>query len=113
MKVLIVDDNKQVRALVRDYLPATVEEVYECGDGAKALALYQEFLPDWVLLDWQMPGVDGITALRSILRAYPAAQVCLVTAFNDDEIRREALAAGALGYILKDSLDELEAVFSE
>ena len=83
---------------------------YECWGGAKALALYHEFLPDWVLLDWQMPEVDSITALRFILRAYPAAQICMVTAFNNDEIRQEALAAGALGYILKDNLDELEAV---
>ena len=110
MKVLIVDDNEKVRELVRDYLPATVGEIYECEDGGKAFALYEKHLPDWVLMDWEMAQVDGITATRRIIRAFPEANICMVTAFDSDDLRDEALRAGASGFVLKDNLFELEAV---
>ena len=111
MKVLIVDDNEKVRELVRDYLPASVREIYECADGIEALAIYQKHLPDWVLMDWEMPEMNGITAIREIIAKFPEANICMVTAFDDAEIRTEALAAGASGFVLKDNLFELEAMF--
>ena len=110
MKVLIVDDNEKVRELVRDYLPASVREIYECEDGGEAFALYQKHLPDWVLMDWQMPNKDGIAATREIIAEYPAANICLVTSYNDEFLKSEALEAGASGFVLKNNLLELEAV---
>lgn len=112
MKILIVDDNEKVRELLRDYLPATVDEIYECADGSLAFALYKEHLPDWVLMDWQMQKTDGITAIREIIAEYPKANICMVTAFDDEEIRREAFRAGACGFVLKDNLFELEAIIA-
>lgn len=110
MKVLIVDDNQAVRELVRDYLPASAGEVYECADGCEAFASYKEHLPDWVLMDWQMPNRDGLTAIREIIAEYPDAQICMVTGFDDEGIREQALQAGASGFVLKDNLSELEAI---
>ncbi|HNQ16281.1 MAG TPA: response regulator transcription factor [Pyrinomonadaceae bacterium] len=110
MKVLIVDDNESVRKIVREYLPDPVSEIYECADGLEALELYRQHLPDWVLMDWQMPGKNGVSATREIIAAFPAANVCMVTAFDDEEIRAEAFAAGARSFLLKDSLFELEAM---
>jgi len=111
MKVLIVDDNPKVREVVRDYLPASVDEIYECADGNQAFALYKKHLPDWVLMDWEMPEMNGMTAIREIIREFPTAKICMVTAFDDTEIRTEALAAGASGFVLKDNLFELEMIF--
>ncbi len=111
MKVLIVDDNEKVRELVRDYLPLSVGEIYECGGGGEAFALYEKHLPDWVFMDWEMPNTNGITAIRQIISAFPEANICMVTAFDDDEIRTEALQAGASGFVLKDNLFELEKMF--
>jgi len=111
MKVLIVDDNSKVREVVRDYLPASVEKIYECGDGGEAFALYREHQPDWVLMDWEMPQMNGITAIRQIVSEFPNANICMVTAFDDEDIRAEALAAGASGFVLKDTLFELEEMF--
>jgi len=110
MKVLIVDDNPKVREVVRDYLPATVDEIIECGDGGEAFALYEKHLPDWVLMDWEMPKVNGITAILEIIAEFPNANICMVTAFDDDEIRTEAFQAGANGFVLKDNLFELETI---
>lgn len=110
MKVLIVDDNPKVRQLVRSFLPKSVEEIYECGDGNKALGLYQKHLPDWILMDWEMPNVDGITATRRIIAEFPQAHICMVTAFNDDDLKMQAFEAGASGFVLKDNLNEIKAV---
>jgi len=110
MKVLIVDDNEKVREVVRDYLPAEVDEIFECADGSEALAVYRRHLPDWVLMDWEMPNADGITAIREIIREFPEANICMVTAFDDEDIRTEAFRAGALRFVLKDNLFELETI---
>jgi CheY-like chemotaxis protein len=110
MKILIVDDNLQVRLLLRDYLPTSADEIFECADGREAVSFFKEHRPDWVLMDWEMPKMNGITAMREIIAEFPKANICMVTAFNDEDIRAEALAAGANGFVLKDNLFELEAI---
>ncbi len=110
MKVLIVDDNEKVREVVRDYLPAEADEIFECADGDEALAFYRRHLPDWVLMDWEMPKTDGIAAIREIIAEFPEANICMVTAFDDEDIRTEEFRAGASGFVLKDNLFELEAI---
>ena len=112
MKVLIVDDNQPVRLLLREYLPSSVDEVFECGDGGKAIALYRKHLPDWVLMDWEMPKMDGITATRAIIAEFPQANICMVSAFDEADIRNAALSAGACNFVLKDNLAELEAILA-
>jgi len=110
MKVLIVDDNRQVRQLLRDFLPDSFDEIYECNDGNQAFALYRIHRPEWVLMDWEMPIMNGITAMREIIAEFPKANICMVTAFNDEEIRAEALSAGASGFVTKNRLLELETI---
>ena len=112
MKVLIVDDNAQARRMVRDYLEDTVDDFRECDDGAGAVSAYAEFHPDWVLMDQDMPKMDGLTAIREIIAAFPKANICMVTAFDDKEIRDEAIAAGATGFVVKDNLFELTAMLA-
>lgn len=113
MKVLIVDDNQTVRRVIRDYLPASCVEVFECSDGQEALLLYEKHEPDWVLMDWQMPEMDGASAIRKIISRYPHARICMVTAFDDEAIRRDAFDSGAVGFLLKDDLFELERILTE
>ena len=110
MKVLIVDDNEKVRLLLRDHLPAMADEVYECADGDEALLLFEKHRPDWVLMDQEMPKMDGITAIREVIAQFPRAKICMVTAFDDDELRDEALAAGASGFVAKSNLGKLESI---
>ncbi len=113
MKILIVDDNEQVRNLLRDYLPTSFDEIYECSDGGDAFLFFKQHQPDWVLMDWEMPKMNGITAIRQIIAEFPKANICMVTAFDDEEIRTEAFAAGASGFVLKDNLFELEDIFAK
>ncbi len=113
MKVLIVDDNEKIRELVRDYLPASVDQIYECADGSEAFALYRTHLPDWVLMDIQMKDIDGITATRQIIAAYPKAHVMMITDYKEDELRRAAYEAGASQYIVKENLLDIVDVLAK
>lgn len=112
MKILIVDDNEKIRLLLRDYLPDATDEIYECSDGEQALQLYRQHQPDWVLMDHEMPRMNGITAIREIIAEFPKANICMVTAIDDEEIRDEAFAAGVCGFVLKDNLFELGSILA-
>ncbi|MCW5958546.1 MAG: response regulator transcription factor [Pyrinomonadaceae bacterium] len=110
MKVLIVDDNQNVRKLLRDHLPKSVDGVIECGDGEDAFELYGSHLPEWVLMDWNMPKMNGISAIRRIIGQFPDAKICMVTAYDDADLKKQALQAGACDFVLKDNLFELKAI---
>jgi len=112
MTVLIVDDNEKIRELVRDYLPASVDQIYECADGSEAFALYQTHLPDWVLMDINMKDVDGITATRQIIAAYPKARVMMVTDYQEEELRNAAFEAGACQYVVKEDLLSISKILT-
>ncbi len=110
MILLIVDDNQQMRRLIRSVVGDMAEAITECCDGSLALAAYAESLPDWVLMDIRMPQVDGITATRQLKSSYPQAHVCIVTDYEDRELREAAREAGAEGYVVKEDLLRLRQV---
>lgn len=106
MKVLIVEDNAEMRRLLRSLVSRWVEAIYECADGAQALSAYTDAQmggADWVLMDIEMPQVDGLQATRQLKAARPDARVCIVTSYDRPELRRAA-AAGASEYVLKEQL---------
>lgn len=107
MKVLIAEDNLAMRQMIRRLVASLTAEICECADGAAAIAAYQHDRPDWVLMDMEMPGVNGLTATREILRCDPAARVLIVTNHDDVGLRAAAVAAGACGYVLKENLLEV------
>jgi NarL family two-component system response regulator LiaR len=112
MKILIVDDNASMRRMIRGILQPLADEIHECADGGEALETYARVLPDWVLMDIAMKRVDGITATRQIIEAYPQALVLMVTNYNDDDLRREAHEAGACKYLVKESLLDISDILS-
>ncbi len=102
--ILIVDDSQPIRELLKMMLAGVAEIVGECSDGSEALAAYERLRPDWVLMDVEMKGVDGITATRQIMAAYPQARIMIITDYNDDALRRAAYEAGACQYVVKENL---------
>ena len=109
IRVLIADDQTLVRGGFRMILRAEpdIDVVGEAADGAEALALARELDPDVVLMDVQMPNVDGIEATRQITdRSEHAPRVLVLTTFDLDEYVYEALRAGASGFLLKDAPEE-------
>ncbi len=104
IRVLIVDDHAVVRAGLQQLLAQAddIEVVGTAADGGQALAQARELGPDVVLMDLQMPEVDGVTATREIV-AEGLAEVLVLTSFSDGERIVGALDAGAVGYLLKDA----------
>ena len=113
MKILIVEDNASVRRLLRTVLDGMASEIWECADGAEAAAAYKRHGPDVVLMDFQMPKLDGIAATCQLVRLDPRATVVMVTDHNDDELRAEALRAGACAFVFKVDLLELVRLLEE
>ncbi len=103
--VLIADDHPVVRQGLRTFLELQddLEVVGEASDGAEAVELAARLLPDVVLMDLVMPGLDGIDATRRIRDGSPATRVVVLTSFSDDDRIIPAIRAGAAGYLLKDA----------
>ncbi len=112
--ILLVDDHEVVRQGVRAFFEAHAEfeVVGEAKNGAEAVKLAEEFIPNVVLMDLIMPGMDGVEATRLIKNISPRTQIVVLTSYHEDEHIFPALQAGALSYLLKDvKMDELaEAV---
>lgn len=107
MNFLIVEDNENMRRMLRGIVAELAGETHECADGSGALAAYAEHRPDWVLMDIRMAGVDGISATRQITRSFPGARVMVVSDYNDRELRAAARQAGACEYVSKEDLHDL------
>jgi two-component system response regulator (stage 0 sporulation protein F) len=113
MKLLIVDDNAGVRRVIRSLVASVAGEIYECADGAEALALYNLQRPDFVLMDIQMEGMDGMTSTQQIKATDPTARVIIVTDYDQPDLQEAAGQAGACGYVLKENLLELVRMLEE
>ena len=103
IRVLLVDDQAMVRAGLRMILDSEpdIEVVGEVDDGAGAAAAVAKHLPDVILMDIRMPGMDGLAATREVIAAHPDAKVVVLTTFDLDEYVYGALRAGASGFLLK------------
>lgn len=113
LRILVVDDNARVRRTIRDVVSDLVAAVEECADGDQVLDRFEAFRPDWVLMDIRMPRMDGISATAALTEAYPAARVVIVSDYEQDDLRRAARRAGAVGYVAKSDLLELRAFLRE
>ncbi len=102
--VMIVDDHEMVRKGAKGYLEAQPEitVVAEAESGEEAVRLAREYIPDVVLMDLVMPGMDGVEATRKVKDISPRTQIIILTSFHEDEHIFPALQAGAISYLLKD-----------
>jgi DNA-binding NarL/FixJ family response regulator len=104
IKIMIVDDHNVVREGLRRILEldGTMEVVGEAKSGAEAISRAVNLMPDVVIMELKMPGMDGIAATRELKQRLPRTQVLVLTLYAEDYVE-EALEAGASGYLLKDS----------
>lgn len=105
IRILLADDHALVRAGLRALLEEMpeVEVVAEVADGREALRLIEELKPDLALLDISMPGLNGLEVAARVGRDHPRTRSVILSMHIDDEYIRRALAAGAAGYLLKNS----------
>jgi len=110
IRVMLVDDHTMVRRGLAAFLKVfdDLQLAGEAESGTAAIQLCGELLPDVVLMDMVMPDMDGATATRAIRQQFPQVQVIALTSFKEGDLVKNALQAGAIGYLLKDlSADEL------
>ncbi|MDR0735103.1 MAG: response regulator transcription factor [Elusimicrobiota bacterium] len=103
VKVLVADDQTLFREGIKDILSGErwIQLVGEAADGEEAVALARKLRPDVVLMDIKLPKLDGISATRLIKKAAPAANVLMLSSFEDEAHVMEAVKAGANGYLSK------------
>jgi len=108
IKILLVDDQPLFREGLRTLLSvqADFEVVGEAGNGEEAIRLARSLLPSVVLMDLQMPVLDGVAATRRLRAEQPVCRIIVLTTFDDDEMVFDGLRAGAVGYLLKDAPSE-------
>jgi len=112
LRVLIVEDDRAMRELIKRMIRDLVESFFECSDGSEALNAYADHRPDWVLMDIRMKEVDGLTSTQQITTAWPGARVIIVTSYDDASLREAARQAGAHRYVLKENLFELRSILA-
>jgi NarL family two-component system response regulator YdfI len=108
IRVMITDDHLIVREGLRLILETAegIDVVGEASDGVDCLRLVPELKPHVILMDLQMPRMDGITAIGHVRSEYPEIAIVILTTFNEDDLMVRGLQAGARGYLLKDTSRE-------
>ncbi len=114
IRILVIDDHEMIRMGLSGILSAQ-PDLLVCGaaaDGSSGVSLAESELPDVVLMDLSMPGIDGIEATRRIMAQSPEARVLMLTWHSDGASVRAAMDAGACGYLLKEATPDalIEAV---
>lgn len=104
MKLLIADDNAFMRRLIRQIVGNYFQEVFECDNGFSAIQFYKLHQPDWVLMDLEMPNINGITATKIITEVFPEAKIIIVTKYDEEHYRLAAKEVGAFAFATKDNL---------
>ena len=109
---LIVDNSPVMRRAIRRVVKEFASKIIECDDGAKAFSAYREHLPDWVLMEVEMNGKDGLEATREICASDADARIIIVTKFTTPETREGARLAGAFAFVAKENLLELREIIT-
>jgi two-component system, NarL family, response regulator LiaR len=104
IKVMVVDDHPLVRHGIRTVFEAydDILLVAEAENGKEAIDIYEKHLPDIVLMDMMMPILNGAEAISHLIKRWPDAKIIALTSFNDNDLIKSSLKAGAVSYLLKD-----------
>ena len=105
IKVLVADDHTSLRQGIKALLDnqESIEVIGEAKDGREALAIIEETLPDVILMDIAMPGLNGLEATRRIKKKFPRMKVLVLTMYTNEEYIFQILNAGANGYLVKET----------
>jgi CheY-like chemotaxis protein len=112
MKIMIVDDHREIRRLLMSTLGNLASEFVECSDGAEAVAAWSQHHPDWTVMDVAMKPMDGLEATRRIKARFADARILILTQHDSPPIRQAALDAGACAFVAKDHLEQIIAMLA-
>jgi CheY-like chemotaxis protein len=112
-KLLIVDDNREMRELIKRITGKVSSKIFECEDGDEVLSAFMLYQPDWVVMDVEMERMDGLKATAVLTKWYPQAKVIIVTKHTDAQTRQAASEAGARFFLGKDDLMSLRQLIQD
>ncbi len=112
MKILIVDDSKEMRNMIAEMLKSNLNQIFESEDGDEAVEQYEKIKPDWVLMDIKMKRMNGLEATIKIKQKYPDARIAIVTRYDDKFFRIYAAKVGAEAFISKQNLSDLKKIIN-
>jgi CheY-like chemotaxis protein len=110
LKLLIAEDNDRMRQLLRAMCAGPDDQVIECVNGIETVAAYDLHQPDCVLMDLNMPELDGFGAMKSIKTRHPNARIVVVSELPESEYGESARQAGAADYVNKEELLRLPGI---
>lgn len=106
-RFLIADDHPPMREMIRRFCLAPEGEFEEVGDGKAAVAAFHQFQPDWVLMDLDMPVMNGLDATRLIRAFNTDVRIIVITEHDTEALRAASIAAGATAFLAKSELPKL------
>lgn len=113
-KILIVDDQFGIRVLLNEIFQKDGYETYQAASGVQALSIVEENLPDLVILDMKIPGMDGLEILRRLKDYNSSIEVIMMTAYGELDMINEAMKLGAITHFAKPfDIDEVRAVIKK
>jgi two-component system response regulator (stage 0 sporulation protein F) len=113
-KILIVDDQYGIRILLTEILQKDGYDLYQAGSGLQALAIIKENLPDLVVLDMKIPGMDGLEILKRLKEYNSAIKVIMMTAYGELDLINKAISLGAITHFSKPfDIDEVRAAIKQ
>lgn len=113
MKIMLVDDNAEIRRLLKTALARHAAEFVECADGTEAVAAFGLHHPDWTIMDVAMKPMDGLEATRQITTRHTGSRILMLTQFDTPPMRAAARQAGAVGFLSKDRLGEIAELLDQ
>jgi DNA-binding response OmpR family regulator len=114
MKILIVDDENDFTVYLCRFLKRKNHEVLVAEDGQKGIEFFQEFQPDWVILDYNLPKLNGIEVLTRIKQTKPGCKVAFITGAEDESVGKKVMELGATVFMNKPiELDKIEQLLEK
>lgn len=102
MKIMLVDDSRTIRNIEKNILANLgYTDILEAGDGAEALAMIEHSMPDLLLVDWNLPNMDGLTLVKNIRKNNTSVPIIMVTTEAEKDRVIEAIKAGVNNYVVK------------
>lgn len=112
MKYLIIDEDPEIRKLIKDEICVKKDQIYECSDGTAAISLFNGYSPDYVIMDIRMKLGNGVSVLKKIHEKFPLAKIVIVTEHNTHPFRKAAYNAGAAAFYSKEDLIKVREFIS-
>ena len=113
MVFLIADDSAALRTMIKWFMESPGRSFIEASNGEAAVNDYEQYKPDWVIMDIEMEAVDGIAATRKIINKFPDAKIVILTQYDDTHLKKAALEAGAKACLPKEDMFRLTGFFED